>query len=126
MRSPLIGDPPETRPDRSPELGMGATILKYTERAAATVIEITTFKSGARKGLPKEVLVQYDDFVILDGDESDGSARYSYSSNPENRTVAFVMASKGKLAGNWVEKGLGGRGWLLLLGQRERRRNPYL
>lgn len=109
-----------------PAVGMGATIEAYSERESVTIVEVKPFQSGPRMGEPRELVVQYDDWTVLRGSESDGSAEYAYTPNPTARKAVYYLALKGRRTGQWVEKGLGGRGWTLALGRRERVHNPRI
>lgn len=118
----LMGGPIKT----VPEVGMAATILMHTERQPTTVVEVKVFKSGSRKGMPREIAVALDNWKVVSGSERDGSAEYEYTSNPGNPKRSFVLSLKGCSQGCWVEKHSGGLGWKLALGRRERYYNPRL
>jgi hypothetical protein len=78
----------------TPELGGGATILSWSDRYPATVIEIIPFRSGPRTGQPRIVRVQEDSWEVVSGSASDGSAKYLYFPNPEGMITEFRMAGK--------------------------------
>jgi hypothetical protein len=118
----LMGGPTGT----VPEVGMAATVLMYTDREPVTIVEVKLFKSGPRKGQPREIVVQYDSWRVTSGSGHDGSAQYEYEPDPRGRKESYVLSLKGPKAGSWVEKGSGGRGWKLALGKRERYSNPHL
>lgn len=75
---------------------MGAMVQWGSSRYAATVVGVAVFKSGPRKGQPRQVDVQ------LDGLEP-------------SPTRSFLWNARGY----WREKGWGRYGPLLLLGKRE-------
>lgn len=77
---------------RIPEVGDTATVCIGVSRYAARVTEVKLFKTGARKGQPRELVVEFD------GD----SVRHFLKNN----------------RGSWREKGWGNFGALLLLGSR--------
>lgn len=79
---------------RVPEVGMGATVCVGPDRYAATVVEVKLFKTGTRRGEPREITVEFD---------QEGEVRQFL----RNRW------------GTWREKGWGAFGALLLLNYRE-------
>ena len=62
-----------------PEVGMGVTICMWSDRYAATVIEVKT----NRKGIVKEIIIQHDISVRVDNNGMSESQRYEYAPNPE-------------------------------------------
>ena len=109
-----------------PVAGMPATICKFSDREPVTVIEVKTFKSGPRKGQPREVIVQDATWRAISGSGHDGSLVCEYEPNPNGHTHAYVLATKGRRAGKWTEKGLSGRGWVLSLGRYSYHRDPHI
>lgn len=105
-----------------PEVGMGATITHWSDRDPATVVAVRNFKSGARKGQPREIDLQYDDYEVISGSTQDGSAKYAYTPNTSGPVVTYVINNKGR----WVRKGQGARGSGLVLGSRSRYYDPHL
>lgn len=88
----------------APEVGMGATVLMWTDRHAATVIEVKS---------PKRIIVQYDKATRVDGSGMSESQAYTYEPNPDGPTREYVLCKTG-----WREKGSGGKGAGLMLGHR--------
>jgi len=84
----------------SPEVGMGCTVLKWTDRQAATIIKVT----------PKTLTVQYDHAKRVDKNGMSECQQYEYSRNPEGCTRVFRLTNRG-----WRETGGGSS---LLVGQR--------
>jgi len=99
-----------------PRDGDGATIFLRSYRRAATVIEIILLKSGPRKGQPRKIVVQEDDWGMIGGSTQDDSATYAFRQNPVGFTHTFTRTSKG-----WS---VGSRGFRVTLGRREHQRDP--
>lgn len=108
-----------------PEVGMAASIITFRDREPATIVEVVPFKSGPLMGQPREVVVTIDDWRVVSGDERDGSAQYEYTVNPDGARHSFTLSTRGRQVGRWLQKGARGIGWSLVLGYRERHRNPY-
>ena len=80
-----------------PEIGMGATLLGYTDRFPYTVIEVS--KNG------KRCKVQEDSAVRLDDNGVSESQHYDYIPNPEGEIIAISRRKNGA----WIEVGGGAR-----------------
>jgi len=100
----------------TPKVGMGATILSWTDRHAGTVVDVTAF--GDR------ILIQADRATRADSNGMSESQTYTYERNPKGAVYTF----KRDATGRWVEyrvnertgrynKIKGGHG--LLLGHRD-------
>lgn len=76
----------------TPEVGMGATILCWTDRQAATVVELPT---------PKSIVVQYDHAKRADSNGMSDAQIYDYTPNPNGHKVTFTQRKNGA----WVRKG---------------------
>lgn len=63
---------------------MGATLLRWSDRNAATIISVSLTKSGCWR-----ITAQQDNATVTSGSVHDGSAEYSYSPNPEGPTEQF-------------------------------------
>ena len=74
-----------------PEVGMGATILGWTDRYAATIIEV----------LPRQVTVQYDHATRSDTNGMSDAQAYEYTPNPHGRKETYTLRKNGR----WVRKG---------------------
>lgn len=105
-----------------PVVGMGATVTYWSDRCPATVIAVRLFGSGPRKGQPREIDIQLDNWTVVSGNEGNGSAVYEYSRN----TSAPVLTFRVNLRGRWLQKGLSGRGGGLALNIRQRHYDPHL
>ena len=77
----------------TPEVGMGATILMWSDRYATTIIEVS--ENG------KQVVVQEDHAKRTDSNGMSDSQTYEYSPNPEGPTVTYTLRKNGA----WVRKG---------------------
>lgn len=82
-----------SNPDLIPEVGMGATILYWTDRRAATVIAVSA--SG------REITVQYDTAIRTDDNGMSDSQSYRYEPNPAGATRVFTKRKNGQ----WIAKG---------------------
>jgi hypothetical protein len=74
-----------TRP--APGVGMGATILMWTDRKAATVVAVD---DGGRR-----VTVQEDDVRRTDTNGMSESQAYECTPNPNGRRVTFKLGKRG-------------------------------
>lgn len=105
-----------------PEVDMPATILSWSDRAAATVTNMFT-KNGR-----KIVEVTYDISTVVRGSTADGSAVYRYERDPagsvryfrREKTGEWVCVRKNEDTGRWAKSGQSG----ILLGHRETYRDP--
>jgi len=86
-----------------PEVGMGATILSWTDRHAATIVKVTRC----------QVHVQRDEAKVVGGDYYTGFS-YEYERNPKASVLIFRKTKKG-----WNFKGYG-----LLVGERDQYCDP--
>jgi len=69
-----------------PAVGMGATMLYWSDRHAATIVEV--------KG--KVVVVQQDHAKRVDGNGMSDSQAYEYAPNPAAPKVAFSLRKDGQ------------------------------
>jgi len=67
------------------EVGMGATILMWTDRRAGTVVKIT----------PTQIHVQADTETRTDSNGRSESQRYEYSPNPNGTVYVFRRTKRG-------------------------------
>jgi hypothetical protein len=115
----VIGQP-------EPYVGMGATILSYSDRSAGTIV--AAYRYGKHRQWV--ITVRVDDAVVVSGSEQDGSAEYEYRQRgygaPE---YMFRQLADGKWegvsvnpeTGRYVKAGYGG----LAIGRREQYRDPH-
>lgn len=75
----------------APCVGMPATLLSWTDRSPATVVEVNM--------LARYIVVQEDDWMRLDSNGMSESQEYRYTQNPLGSKTIF---RKNK-AGQWVQ-----------------------
>lgn len=115
----VIGEP-------TPVVGMGVTILGWTDRHAGTIYSVTEITSKAYQYV---IEVGIDDAKVVAGSSHDGSAQYEFTQRPDrprstyrkNRKTGFwegaaINAETGRLVKS------GGKG--LRIGEREEYRDP--
>jgi len=76
----------------APEVGMGATVLHWTDRTAGTIIKVT----------PKTFTMQADNAVRTDENGMSEVQSYQYTPDPNGRLFVFRLTKRG-----WRCKGLG-------------------
>lgn len=87
-----------------PQIGMGVTVLGWTDRYAGTIIEII------RNGF----VVQQDKAIRTDSNGMSESQSYRYEPNPDGRIRSFRQVMRGKAKGAWRESsGSGSTGVLI-------------
>lgn len=93
----------------TPAVGMGATILLWSDRHPATIIKVT----------PKTVTVQEDTAERVDdrGPYTE-EQEYRFSPNPNGATAVFRLTARG-----WRQSG--GKGAGLMIGHREKFCDPH-
>jgi len=72
-----------------PFVGMPATILFFSDREPATVIEIFELRKA------KHVVLQADDYKRVDNNGLSESQEYVYTANPNGSKYTFRMARNG-------------------------------
>lgn len=90
----------------TPEVGMGATVLSWTDRHAATITEV--------KG--KRVTVRLDEAIRTDKNGMSESQTYEYKSNPDGMEMTFSLRKNGQYK-------LVGGGKVLAVGERRHYRD---
>lgn len=111
----VIGQP-------EPAVGMGATILMWTDRKAATVTEV--FKVG----MLTYITIQADKSKVVKGSSQDGSAEYEFIPDPNGSTTTYRREANGlwtevrknKATGRWVKT----QGAGLRIGERDEYCDP--
>lgn len=80
-----------------PTVGMGVTILGWTDRYAGTIHKVSEL---CGKTWLYEIEVTRDDAKVISGSVFDGSAKYEYTSRPDGGVWLFRFNRK---TGKWVE-----------------------
>lgn len=93
----------------APEVGMGATVLHWTDRSACTVEYVSPDK--------RELWVRYDTAIRTDSHGMSDSQSYRYEPNPQGILRAFFLTAEGWREGR-TRRGRG-KGGALLLGVRQ-------
>jgi hypothetical protein len=102
----------EVAKPKPPEVGMGATILMYSDRHAATIIEIVS---------PKEIIIQQDISTRMDKNGQSESQEYSYLPDPNAKKETFTL----RKTGQWIRCGDSLRsGTVLQIGERDEYYDP--
>lgn len=89
-----------------PAVGMGATILMWSDRHAATIVKVT----------PCTVTVKRDKARVVKGSAADGTAVYEFTPDPDAEPKVFRKTKKG-----WRETGGGAA---LRVGDRDEYHDP--
>ena len=87
MSRAVIGQP-------EPTVGMGATILCWTDRHAATIVEVF-FAGKGKSGPHLYVKVQEDKATRTDQNGMSEMQRYEYAPNPQGRIYTFRREKNG-------------------------------
>jgi hypothetical protein len=83
----------------TPEIGMGATILCWSDRRACTIIKVT----------PKTITVQMDTATRVDSNGISESQDYVFQSNPKGHVEVFRMTKRGWRSKNGNSLSIGNR-----------------
>jgi hypothetical protein len=75
-----------------PEVGMGATLLMYSDRAAYTVVAVKANKAGK----VVEATLQEDEATRTDGNGMSDCQSYSFSRNSKGRLMTIRQTRDGK------------------------------
>lgn len=106
------------------EVGMGATLLYWTDREAATIVEV--IGDGLTKGTI--IGVRTDAWKVISGSMQDGSAEFEYMPRDEGNVSYFRITKTGTWesirrnpeTGRWNKIGNGG----IRIGSREKYHDP--
>jgi hypothetical protein len=69
----------------TPEVGMGVTVLYWTDRKAGTIIKTTA----------KTITVQEDTATRIDDNGMSEAQQYEYAPDPDGRITVFRLTKKG-------------------------------
>ena len=109
-----------------PEVGMGATLLRWTDREAATVTDVCHLATSKTHDL--RITVREDDYQVTGGSTHDGSAKFAFTPRPEGYAYHFRRLRKtgqwqevirNQDTGRWLKADMG-----LLVGYREKYVDP--
>jgi hypothetical protein len=92
-----------------PQVGMGATVLMWTDRRAATIISVVRFKSGARIGEVSAVEVQMDKATRTDDNGMSEMQTYEYERDLSGATYTFKRNKQGAFVGSMGQLRIGDR-----------------
>jgi hypothetical protein len=99
MYGSLINNLYDNSKTTAPEVGMGATILMWSDRHAATITEITYFKSGAKKGQPRTITVQQDKATRTDNLGMSDAQSWEFKRDENGTTRTFTAKKDGSFKG---------------------------
>jgi hypothetical protein len=85
-----------TGSQKTPEIGMGATVICWSDRKAGTIISVSE----------KEFAIQEDYSQRSDSNGMSDSQSYSYTPNSMGYVWTFKRVSRGKAKGQWRENGV--------------------
>lgn len=124
----VIGQP-------EPAVGMGVTLLKWSDRNAGTIVEVETIKGVVM------IHVTEDDSRVISGSSFDGTADYEFTPRPNGHRYTFRRNDDGtwqevyrkvlewgddgnpsKVSPRWSKVSGGGKG--IRIGERETYRDP--
>lgn len=92
-----------------PEIGMGVTVLEWTDRKACTIVGIITYRGR------KQMTIQEDTALRTDTNGMSDSQHYTYEANPNGHKYVFTQRADG----DWAELGVrNGHGYGLVIGRR--------
>lgn len=89
--SATIGQP-------APVVGMGATMLGWTDRRAATIVSVREI--GGSKVWSFEIEVVEDNFKVVSGSTHDGSAKFEFTPDADGSRSLYRFNKKTQA---WVE-----------------------
>ena len=105
-----------TEGEPAPYVGMGATLLSWTDRNPATVVEVNMDK--------RYIVVQDDDYTRVDSNGMSEAQEYQYTPNPNGCTRIFRKNKKGEWVMHQINPKTGrlvqSRGCGLRLGERNK------
>lgn len=94
---------------RDPEVGMGATMLAWTDRHAATIVAVS--ESGRSVDVQRDIARRVDNLGMTDSGQC-----YEFTPDPTAAVLTYTLRRNGR----WVRKGAPMRGGsVLLIGRRD-------
>jgi hypothetical protein len=79
-----------------PEIGMGVTLLRWTDRDPGTIVDIVRFKSGPRAGKVRLIRVRQDTATRTDSNGQSECQTYEFVSNPNGRESSHYADKHGR------------------------------
>lgn len=79
----------------APVKGGAVTFLHWTDRKPGTIAEVLYFKTGAKAGEVRAIVVQADDYRVISGSTYDGSAQYEITPNANAPKQTFRLTDTG-------------------------------
>ena len=84
-----------TRGQPEPEVGMGVTFLRWSDRSPGTIVSVTRFKSGARKGQVRKIGVQADKAIRTDDRGMSDAQTYRFERQPDTTVIEATVRKDG-------------------------------
>jgi hypothetical protein len=78
-----------------PEIGMGVTFLQWSDRSPGTILYIERFKTGAKAGQVKMLLIQTDTATRIDTNGQSDAQSYDITPNPNGNIIRAKWTTKG-------------------------------
>jgi hypothetical protein len=101
-----------SNPALVPAVGMGATMIMWTDREPFTIIEVR----NNSKGVAVELVLQADTYTRTDKNGMSESQNYEFTPNPQGHTEIVTRRKNGQ----WVRKGESIKGTKFTIGYRDR------
>ena len=98
-----------------PEVGMGATVLMWSDRSPATIVRVDRFKSGPSKGEVSAVWITGDTATRIDKNGMSDAQKYSYETNWDGFKAKYTKRKDGRFRRVGEESGA-----TLRIGSREK------
>ena len=78
-----------------PEMGMGATLVMWTDRHPYTIVGLEHFKTGSRAGEVKALFATRDKATRTDDHGMSDAQSYTYETDPDAPRERFVLCKDG-------------------------------
>jgi hypothetical protein len=83
-----------------PEIGMGATILQWSDRTPCTIVSVRRFKGEQKAGQVSEIDAQEDKATRTDNNGMSECQRYEYERDTQGWVTTFKRNKKGTFVSN--------------------------
>jgi hypothetical protein len=83
-----------------PEIGMGATILQWSDRTPCTIVAVRRFKGEQKAGQVSEIDAQEDKATRTDNNGMSECQRYEYERDTQGWVTTFKRNKKGAFVSN--------------------------